>query len=49
MKKQSLTVKDSAVLSNNRVLKKKIVSDTSKANYGRKKEKPKRARRKSAK
>lgn len=44
-KQQTLTVKKAAVISDNVVIK-KTVSNTSKANYGRKKERPTKSRRK---
>lgn len=45
MKRQSLTVKEAAVISDNVVLKGKVISNTSKANNGRKKERPTKSRR----
>lgn len=46
MKRQTVTVKEAAILSNNSVLEGKIIKNTSKANYGRKKERPTKPRRK---
>lgn len=46
MKPKMVTVKEAAVISDNLVFKGKIISDTTKADYGRKKERSSKSRRK---
>lgn len=46
MKRQTITVQDAAVISDNILVKKKPVSNISKVKYGRQKERPTKSRRK---